>query len=785
MHALRLLCICLMLAAGAATQAEVSESEIDEFLRSRDLISRSSPYKELNDILRANLPTPGLKSAVIQLTAAREITAAAAALLLEAEIRMHLQGTFQDLKPEDYPPAQVVALVRRAASMQPQVEWPWTLLRELLNRWGACRIDAVTAEFFSRPGAERRFLTRNSRDWYCDNWSAYLVNRPSPSLLAHWRFAESAWSYDGLARAAVSAQLLSAARADRAQREVTIVAARKHWLDLAKVGLSSEVLRQGATLEPTLLEEILDAEGARAVTLDGANIVSQRESRKLALSVRTQWVIALQHSRRGKEARAWLARFKPVLPPTPEEQARLDAQRVRSVEYTLEDDRMLRRLMATDTDADPFDDFVGDGEHGWFFTAARQTPLAALSVAQLFTHNPTISKAMLADVCSMVSVSVMPSRTPQHLSTAAVRERERLERLHADVTRSVYGCTSAKRDARTVRAASGYLEKPLPEVARSSASDSNATPALSSPLLAQLGKFRLVRADLEGAQPVAISVSRAVDPTGEVGEGGYWLHLFDAGNGSWRKPVYLGLQQMQPYIVQRESKLPLLAGDRLQVEVQVRELDGNSLMFPPIGLPIARQQDDVYIERSLAELTLDSDGDGLTDVLEDKLRTNPQSADTDQDGLTDDVDAMPQVSVQALPHPDAEIFSALLQELSSNSPTPLATSIAPQPLVLAQVPRVPLGRDSEPVFVRFLRADPAWFTGMVMPTTVVVLSQEDLVYLTARYGLHFVTDVPSVWFNRARDRGVVRWSTGWSGGVMKFERTATGWKSAVVTSWVT
>jgi len=54
---------------------------------------------------------------------------------------------------------------------------------------------------------------------------------------------------------------------------------------------------------------------------------------------------------------------------------------------------MMRRFVATDTDADPFDDCGGDGKHGWFFTAAQQTPLAALSVARLFTRDPTIANA--------------------------------------------------------------------------------------------------------------------------------------------------------------------------------------------------------------------------------------------------------------------------------------------------------------------------------------------------------------------------------------------------------
>jgi hypothetical protein len=135
---------------------------------------------------------------------------------------------------------------------------------------------------------------------------------------------------------------------------------------------------------------------------------------------------------------------------------------------------------------------------------------------------------------------------------------------------------------------------------------------------------------------------------------------------------------------------------------------------------------------------LDSDGDGLTDVLEDKLRTNPASADTDQDGVPDDVDGLPQVSVRAAPHPGAEIVRAVEQEILDHSPTPLATSIAPRPFRLESVPCVPLGPDSEPHPVTFMQADRALFTGLMVPESIVVSSKGELSALNARYGLHLL-----------------------------------------------
>jgi hypothetical protein len=203
--------------------------------------------------------------------------------------------------------------------MQPQVEWPWTVLRELLTRWGPCHIDAITEEFFDRRGAEQRFLAAG--DEYCSNWAVYLNTRPAPSLMARWRLIESTAYLDALTGAAASAGLLSAARADPAGRDVAVLAARHHWNRLMHAGLANEMLRQAATLPPRLLADILDADAARAVTLDGVQIASRDEAVGLALAVRTQWVIALAQNQRDK-------------PPTPEEQKRSDAQRIRVVKLT-------------------------------------------------------------------------------------------------------------------------------------------------------------------------------------------------------------------------------------------------------------------------------------------------------------------------------------------------------------------------------------------------------------------------------------------------------------------
>src|SRR4030095_8395640 len=46
-----------------------------------------------------------------------------------------------------------------------------------------------------------------------------------------------------------------------------------------------------------------------------------------------------------------------------------------------------------------------------------------------------------------------------------------------------------------------------------------------------------------------------------------------------------------------------------------------------------------------ADLARDTDGDGLTDLLEERIVTDPNAADTDGDGILDGRDPLPQVAL--------------------------------------------------------------------------------------------------------------------------------------------
>jgi len=125
------------------------------------------------------------------------------------------------------------------------------------------------------------------------------------------------------------------------------------------------------------------------------------------------------------------------------------------------------------------------------------------------------------------------------------------------------------------------------------------------PLPKQLAKAR---------SAVAVSLSTRFDPNGEVNAGGYWVHLSNDGGKRWGPPLYTGLAERFPYIVPAKSRLPLIAGDRIRLEVEESLIDTATIFYPPVGLHVRRKRSGIYLDLPIADLKRDSDGDGLTDI---------------------------------------------------------------------------------------------------------------------------------------------------------------------------
>jgi hypothetical protein len=155
-------------------------------------------------------------------------------------------------------------------------------------------------------------------------------------------------------------------------------------------------------------------------------------------------------------------------------------------------------------------------------------------------------------------------------------------------------------------------------------------------------QYSLQRCEARGEERLAVAVSSELDPYGAIVPGGWWLYHSTNGGASWEK-VYTGVREMQAYSLVRDSRVPMLGDSDVRIEADVHE------RAPWYVTPRRR----VLLAFSLADLRRDTDGDGLPDLVEERIVTDPHHRDTDGDGIEDNSDPLPHIA-PSVPHGSAE-----------------------------------------------------------------------------------------------------------------------------------
>lgn len=279
-----------------------------------------------------------------------------------------------------------------------------------------------------------------------------------------------------------------------------------------------------------------------------------------------------------------------------------------------------------------------------------------------------------------------------------------------------------------------------------------------------VGPYAVIRLEERGDERLLVYRDSTYDLPGETGAYGLWFNR--SIGGAWGEPVYLGLQEHFPYIVTPESRLTLLDGDRLQIEVRVREVDPESITFPPIGLRLKREEDGVVITASLADLTRDDDADGLPDLVERRLDLDAANSDMDGDGALDGSDPIPQVAHDpATPPGRTALARAILKQMIGYDEAALVVPVASTGEGLDEMiasaigsPPVPAPRDT---FI--VGGDPSLFAGLDLPFRLLLYTPEALRALTER-GAPFYPPTVDVYSSLDGRRHYVVWSASWVGG---------------------
>lgn len=331
---------------------------------------------------------------------------------------------------------------------------------------------------------------------------------------------------------------------------------------------------------------------------------------------------------------------------------------------------------------------------------------------------------------------------------------------------------------RTIEPApSPFAEQPLPATARGSRPEPVRPPAGTSALPEG---FLPVRFERDGQRAVMISVSQTFDPTGEVSQGGYWVHLSHDGGRSWEAPLYTGLAQNFPYVVPSASRLPMLQPDRLDLEVEVAELDTASITYPPVGLRTRRRANNLYLSIPLAALSRDTDGDGISDIAATRLLLDRAR----RDGGTPFIVGSDAGAGCTAPTPERAATIALLERVFSLRSAAIVEPVdrpAGDPLQIGSW-RGAAAASSRPVFIQ---GDPADYRCLRPDRLMVVYGAGDIAALERfRPDFHPV-EMPKIVYNRAHDRGYVRWSAGWQGGTFRLRLVDGHWVFDEISSWIT
>lgn len=290
--------------------------------------------------------------------------------------------------------------------------------------------------------------------------------------------------------------------------------------------------------------------------------------------------------------------------------------------------------------------------------------------------------------------------------------------------------------------------------------------------------FELVRAERAGQRVVAISVSQTYDPTGEVSRGGYWVHISDDAGKHWDRPLYTGLADRFPYVVTPASRLPLIAGDTLQLAVDVSEVDTASITYPPVALRSRRRAKNRFLAIPLAALQQDSDGDGLTDVAAHHLLLDrPRTKGSMPFVIGSDYDA----DCRVPPSPEKLALIQLLGRMTGVSGAAVVEPVDRPAGEMMTGLRGAAAAVDQPVF---LIGDRQTYACLSSRRMIIVYDQADIEAIKQFTPDFHALEMPRIVFNRAHDRGYVRWSTGWAGGTYRLRRVKENWQFDSISSWI-
>ena len=159
--------------------------------------------------------------------------------------------------------------------------------------------------------------------------------------------------------------------------------------------------------------------------------------------------------------------------------------------------------------------------------------------------------------------------------------------------------------------------------------------------IGKVEKYRILKYEKKDNIEAFIYTSYEFEKKFYGGGPGIWI-AYSENNGKDWNYYYTGIVQMQPVFVKHYSQRPLIK-DKSKLEIDACLFRQTSSFSHPIGANFECVKDGIYLVFDINAIAKDSDGDGLTDILEDKLYLDKYNKDTNGNGIPDNLDMNPRV----------------------------------------------------------------------------------------------------------------------------------------------
>ncbi len=259
------------------------------------------------------------------------------------------------------------------------------------------------------------------------------------------------------------------------------------------------------------------------------------------------------------------------------------------------------------------------------------------------------------------------------------------------------------------------------------------------------------------------------------GETGIWLAYKESKTTDW-KYYYTGIVQKQPLYVKWYSKIPLmLENNKFQIEASLMQQTA-PFSHPGPGAEYQLVKDGLAVVFDLSVISKDSDNDGLTDIVEEKLCTNPFNKDTDNDGIPDNIDLNPRFNLK-------RTDKTLLYEAFLNNDTPWKSFVR-VPKYIKDPHKKSANDSTETILI--VTDDPE--LQAVEPTKQRVIFMTDKEYEQSKglfkTGLNRMTLGPLFKVDNKKNTYIISTSINTGGEEYLIIRTKNGWKIKQYSSWI-